>query len=164
LFPSRALYELVLVMEKEVLMVLLVKNSRIMAVLGNRLSLYVERELAKREFPEQFAALFEVALGIHQASDHLTDERIAHMYEVTDYPPLVMAEKFYRYYVGATFNDFIKAIARDLKIDRDFKRNVAFRCAQLSKRAVETLSNQLKKSQQEVEKLKANLAKEKASK
>ena len=159
LFPRKPLYELVLDMEREVLMPLLRNNSRMMAVLGNKLSIYVERELAKREYPERIAALFEVALGLYKTTDLLTDDRIAHMFSVRDYPPLVMAEKFYRYYVGAAFNDFIKAIARELKADRDFKRNVAFRTAQLSKRAVDAAKKEVKKLQMELEKEKAQKTK-----
>ena len=155
LFPRKPLFELVLDMEREVLMKLLQNNSRIMAVMGNKMSVYLERELAKREYPERFTAVFEVALGLYKSTDLLTDERIAHMYSVSDYPPLVMAEKFYRYYVGASFNDFIKAIARELKVDRDFKRNVAFRTAQLSKRAVDTAMKENKRLKTEIEKLKA---------
>ena len=146
LFPREHIYELVLEMEKDVLMVLLDSHNHIMCVLGTRLSIYVERELAKLQFPERFAALFEVALNLYQPTDRLTDERIENMYEVQDYPPLLMAEKLYRYYIGAAFNDFIKALSRDIKSDRDFKRNVAFRTAQLTKRAVDATNKELKKA------------------
>lgn len=116
------------------------------------------RENSRRENTQNALQLyvFEVALGLYKSSDLLTDERIAHMYSVRDYPPLVMAEKFYRYYVGDSFNDFIKAIARELKVDRDFKRNIAFRTAQLSKRGVDTAMKENKRLKMEIGKLKAS--------
>ena len=160
LFPRADIYELVLEMEKDVLMRLLDSHNRVMCVLGTRLSIYVERELAKLLFPERFAALFEVALDLYQPTDRLTDERIENMYSVQDYPPLLMAEKLYRYYIGAAFNDFIKALSRDIKSDRDFKRNVAFRTAQLTKRAVDATNKELKKTKDALANTQEKLSKE----
>jgi hypothetical protein len=94
-------------MEKEVL-IPLIQFTRILSCLGNRLCLYIERELQVKEFPEQFTAVFEVALGLYSVDDAITDMRIEKMIVTNNYLPRILSEKFYRYYIGSVFNDFMK--------------------------------------------------------
>jgi hypothetical protein len=55
------------------------------------------------------------------------------MHEVPDYAPLITAQKFYRYYLGASFNCFVRSLLRCLNHESDFKRNITFRTALLTK-------------------------------
>jgi hypothetical protein len=137
LYCRTQLYDIALEMEKTVLIPLL-EEGKLFACLGNRMSAYLECELSSREFPERIAAIFEVALGLVKPETELTEERLRFLAENLDYAPVIMAQKLYRYYVGSAFNDFMRHKTRVMKLDRDFKRNIAFRTANLTRKVVKT--------------------------
>lgn len=123
LFPSKALFELTLEMEKDILIPLL-SHDRILACLGNSMAGYLERQIAIADFPWRFMNIFEKALGMKESEDQEEED---------EYLPRMLASRFYRYYIGSSFNDLISHKARVLRHDRDQTRNIAFRIKVLSK-------------------------------
>jgi hypothetical protein len=162
-------------MEMKVLTPLLSSN-RLLATLGNSLTLYLERELSAFLFPSLFTNFFEAALLrnptpttgsvcsglVHNDDDDDDDsdddeddddddddsEQNKASSRKTAVKKLArrLGNKFYRYYVGSSFNDFVKHKFRTLGMDKDSTRNVAFRIGLLSA---------------QIEKLKQKKAKEK---
>ena len=84
---------------------------------------YLERQIAVADFPERYKKIFEEALDMREDDGE----------EEEGYLPRLLAGRFYRFYIGSSFNDFIKHKARVLRHDRDPTRNVAFRVKTLSK-------------------------------
>jgi len=132
LFPVSELYDICLDMEKNILIPLLEKTD-LLANLGNLMCIYLEREVQYMQYPESFTSVFEVALGLYpDFNTELTDERVESMH-CDDYLPRILAEKFYRYYLGSCFNDFMKHKVRLMKCDLEFDNSVAFRISLISK-------------------------------
>lgn len=143
LFTQKCIYDVMQYLESEVLVPLLA-NNRLLACLGNMLSTYVETQVQISGVYDRMALIFAKALGwskvdMDESAEEPNEETLA------DYKsdgscsndqslPMRLSLKLLRYYIGASFNDFMKHKERALRHDRDFTKRVAFRTQVLTKR------------------------------
>jgi len=124
-------------MEVKVFQPLMV-NCRLLACMADYFTVYVERELQAQGYPELLIAVIEGALlGTVQDED-----KREHEDEVENlYLPRILAEKIFRYYSGATLNDFVRHIVRTLRQDQNFQKSLAFRQLILTKKLQKQLQD-----------------------
>ena len=126
---SSSLFNVVYDMEVKVLTPLL-QDHRLLSLLKSRLPCYLERQLAMHSYPLLFMNVFEKSLGYAETDEEAYDD-IFHLHP-KGYLPLQLANKFYRYYVGSSFNDFTSHKMRFLLLDKDPFKNLSFRVAVLT--------------------------------
>lgn len=138
LYPQQYLFEIFLGIESTVLTPLITAGERssFLSCLGNDYAIYVERELSAMGYAGAIVKVLENALAVKDEEDQVSSTV---SFDDLDYWPRVLAQAFYRYYVGFTLNDFIRYTVWSLKNDLKFPSSVKFRNYLLTKKIMISL-------------------------